>query len=113
MERRAILLWLLGATPAARASTIASWWVKTDDDYSPQLFKYNDTTGKIYGSLCNSVTTPVFAQNDSTALNLTIAPSTGSNIASLGYLSDDVLQVSPLSCPLDSTAPLITTPPFP
>lgn len=85
---------LLFGTGPAHGSTIASWWVDTDEEYSPQVFKYNETTGKIYSSLCNSVTKPVFAQNDSTAIDLTITPRTGTNIASLGYLSYDVLQVS-------------------
>lgn len=85
---------LLGTSPA-HGSAIASWWVDTDEQYSPQLFKYNETTNKIYGSLCNSVTTPIFAQNDSTAIDLAITPRTGTNIASLGYVSSSVLQVSP------------------
>lgn len=88
-----VSLLLLGAKPVY-GSTIASWWVDTDAGYSPQLFHYNETTGKIYGSLCNSLTTPVFAQNDSTALQTTISPLAGTNIASLGYLSDDILQVN-------------------
>lgn len=82
-------LLLLGASPAAYGSSIASWWVDTDEDYSPQLFKYNATTEKIYGSVCNSVTTPIFAQDSTTALDLDILPRTGTSIASLGYLSDD------------------------
>lgn len=86
-------LLLLRASPAC-ASNIASWWVDTDEQYSPQIFQYNETTGKIYGSLCTSITNPVFAQNDSTAVNLTITPRAGTNIASLGYLSNSILQVS-------------------
>lgn len=74
-------------------NAIASWWIKTDDDYAPQIFKYNETAGKIYASLCSSVDSPIFAQNDSTALQTTIAPSSNTSIASLGYLSGSTLEV--------------------
>lgn len=74
-------------------NTITSWWVDTDAEYAPQIFKYNETTGKIYSSLCNSLDTPIFAQNDSTALQTTISPISNTSVASLGYLSGTTLEV--------------------
>lgn len=75
-----------------RANAIASWWVDTDEDYAPQIFKYNESTG-IHASLCNSITTPIFAENDSTVLQTEIAPIAGSSIASLGYLNGSTIEV--------------------
>lgn len=89
------LAFLLVFGPAVvRGNAIASWWVETDELYAPQVFKYNETTGKIYSSLCNSVSEPVFAQNDSTALETTISPIANSSIASVGYLSGSSLEVN-------------------
>lgn len=89
----AVSLILLIAPDDVNGNAITSWWVKTDEDYAPQIFKYNETTGKIYASLCNSQDTPIFAQNDSTALQTTIAPISNTSIASFGYLSGSTLEV--------------------
>lgn len=85
---------------AVRGNAIASWWVDTDDQYAPQIFQYNKTTSKIYSSLCNSLTAPIFAQNESTALDMAISPIEGTSIASLGYLSESTLRVLFSHCPL-------------
>lgn len=79
---------------SVHGNAVASWWVDTDADYAPQIFKYNETAGKIYSSLCNSLNAPIFAQNDSTALETTIAPIANTSIASLGYLSGSTLEVA-------------------
>lgn len=86
---------LLAFAPAVvRGNAIASWWVDTDELYAPQVFQYNLTTGKIYSSFCNSVSEPIFARNDTTALETTISPIANSSIASLGYLSGSTLEVN-------------------
>lgn len=86
---------LLLLTPdLVHGNAIASWWVATDADYAPHIFQYNETAGKIYSSLCNSVDSPIFAQNDSTALQTTITPISNTSIASLGYLSGSTLEVT-------------------
>lgn len=84
---------LLIAPDDVNGNAISSWWVKTDEDYAPQIFKYNETTGKIYASLCNSQDAPIFAQNDSTALQTTVSPISNTSIASFGYLSGSTLEV--------------------
>lgn len=89
----AVSFLLLFAPNDVNGNAITSWWVKTDEVYAPQIFKYNETTGKIYASLCNSQDAPVFAQNDSTALQTTIAPISNTSIASFGYLSGSTLEV--------------------
>lgn len=76
-----------------RGNAIASWWVDTDQEYAPQIFKYNETTGGIYASLCNSISKPIFAENDTTALETEIAPIAGTSIASLGYLNGSTIEV--------------------
>ncbi|CAN8104027.1 unnamed protein product [Discula destructiva] len=72
---------------AVQGSAIASWWVDTDASYAPQIFQYNATNNTIYASLCNSLDAPIFARNDSAALETTIAPLANTSITSLGYLS--------------------------
>lgn len=78
-------MWLL-PTPAC-GSSLASWWLNYDPDLAPAVAKYDNGTGKIYYSLCNSVKTPVFALNDSTTLDLDARypPLSGTSIAGVGY----------------------------
>lgn len=74
---------------AVHANAIASWWVETDSNNTPQIFQYNATTNTIYASLCNSIgDAPIFTRNASTALQTTITPLANTGIASVGYLSD-------------------------
>lgn len=89
----AVSIALLIAPKDVNGNAITSWWVSTDENYAPQIFKYNETTGKIYASLCNSQDTPIFAQNESTALQTTITPISNTSIASFGYLSGSTLEV--------------------
>lgn len=90
----AVSFLLLIAPNDVNGNAIASWWVSSDEEYAPQIFKYNETTGKIYASLCNSQDTPIFAQNDSTALRTTITPIPNTSIASFGYMSGSTLEVT-------------------
>ncbi|KUI74188.1 hypothetical protein VM1G_10038 [Cytospora mali] len=79
------LAWLL--TRPASGSSLTSWWLNYDPDLAPAIAKYDNVTGKIYYSLCNSIKTPVFALNDSTALDLDARypPLSGTSIAGVGY----------------------------
>ncbi|KAK7737869.1 hypothetical protein SLS53_006246 [Cytospora paraplurivora] len=49
--------------------------------------KYDDATGKVYYSLCNSIKTPVFAFNDTTTFDFDVRypPLNGTSIAGVGY----------------------------
>lgn len=89
----AAALSLVFGPDVVRGNAIASWWVDTDEEYAPQVFKYNATTG-IHASLCNSISTPIFAENDTTALDTEIPPIAGSSIASLGYLNGSTIEVT-------------------
>lgn len=94
---------LLVGPDVVRGNAIASWWVDTAEDYAPQVFKYNQTTG-IHASLCNSISTPIYAENTSTLLETTIAPNAGSSIASLGYIANSTIEVnSPSPAPPGKT----------
>ncbi|KUI58459.1 hypothetical protein VP1G_05728 [Cytospora mali] len=79
------LAWLL--TRPASGSSLTRWWLNYDPDLAPAIAKYDNVTGKIYYSLCNSVRTPVFALNDSTILDLSARypPLSGTSIAGVGY----------------------------
>lgn len=85
------LLWLL--LRPVHASSIATWWYESAS--APQVMQYDQQTGRIYYSLCNSNSTPVFALNDSTALpwHDGVPPISGTSIAGLGYLDGDLVPV--------------------
>lgn len=67
---------------------------------APQLAMYNQSAGKIYYSLCNSNSTPIFPANDTAAFHLDIPPANNTSIAGTGYESDgrNVVRNSLLSC---------------
>lgn len=102
----AVTLSLVGPDALVRGNAIASWWVDTEEEYAPNVFKYNETTGGIYASLCNSVSTPIFAENDTTALETEISPIAGSSIASLGYLNGSTIEVTTSPPPTERAHPL-------
>ena len=97
------LIWILPRPSSG--SSLASWWLNYDPDLAPAVAKYDNNTGKIYYSLCNSIKTPVFAYNDSTTLDLDARypPISGTSIAGVGYAytagddNPDVIQVSSCS----------------
>jgi hypothetical protein len=79
---------LLSVQPAA-CSSIAAWWYSTLS--APQVIQYDNTTGHIYYSLCNSNNTPIFPGNDTAALPLDLKrfpPMNGTSVAATGYQTD-------------------------
>lgn len=98
-------------------SSLTSWWLNYAPDLAPAVAKYDNTTGKIYYSLCNSIITPVFAFNDSTTLGLDdrYPPLSGTSIAGLGYAysegdsNPDVIQVGSSTPLYISLTPYVQT----
>lgn len=93
------LTWLLAGV--ASGSSLTSWWLNYDPELAPAVAKYDDATGKVYYSLCNSIRTPVFAFNESTTLDFDdrYPLLNGTSIAGVGYAytagddNPDIIQV--------------------
>ena len=78
------LLWLVFCE-AVLGRSLSSWFTGLG---APQLIKYDDDTGKIFYSLCNSNSTPVFPEDDTAALHLEIPPAKGTSVAGAGYVDE-------------------------
>ena len=59
---------------------------------------YDDATGNIFYSLCNSTDIPVFPADDSAAFDLKFAPLSGTGLGGMGYMEKDHLVVSNWHC---------------
>lgn len=55
---------------------------------APQVIMFDDDTGKIFYSLCNSNSTPIFPADDTAAFHLEIEPAEGTSVAGTGYQDD-------------------------
>ncbi len=74
-------VWLL--LGLANSISIHSWLVEALG--APQIVMYDDDTGNIFYSLCNSSGTPVFPADSSAAFNLKYPPLNGTGLAGFGY----------------------------
>ena len=81
----AAAVWLLPGLVGGVA--IDAWIVEGLE--APQVVMYDDATGNIYYSLCNSSGTPVWPGDNSTAFDLRFAPMNGTGVAGFGYTQEE------------------------
>lgn len=77
-------VWLL-LSGSGHSRSMSTWYTGLG---APQLAMYNQSAGKIFYSLCNSNSTPIFPANDTAAFHLDIPPANNTSIAGTGYESD-------------------------
>lgn len=82
-------VWLLssGLALLANGLSIDAWLV--DALQAPQVVMYDDASGSILYSLCNSSGTPVFPGDSSAAFDLKFPPLNGTGVAGFGYWEKD------------------------
>ena len=90
-------VWLLssGLALLVNGLSIDAWLV--DALQAPQVVMYDDASGSILYSLCNSSGTPVFPGDSSAAFDLKFPPLNGTGVAGFGYWEKDNGVV--VSCP--------------
>ncbi|KAM0809059.1 hypothetical protein AB5N19_09402 [Seiridium cardinale] len=78
------IVWIL--LGAVRAGSISTWWYP--EALAPQVIMYDQTSGKILYSLCNSNSTPIFPANETAAFDLdpNFPPMNGTSVAGTGYM---------------------------
>ncbi|RYP45677.1 hypothetical protein DL768_008021 [Monosporascus sp. mg162] len=69
------------------AASVDAWLVA--ELAAPQVVVYDDESGNVYYSLCNSSGTPVFPGDESATFELRFAPLNGTSIVGFGYTSND------------------------
>ncbi|RYP93256.1 hypothetical protein DL770_000631 [Monosporascus sp. CRB-9-2] len=79
------LLWL--SPRSVDAASVDAWLVP--ELAAPQVVVYDDDSGNVYYSLCNSSGTPVFPGDESATFELRFAPLNGTSVVGFGYTSND------------------------
>ncbi|RYP76310.1 hypothetical protein DL769_003650 [Monosporascus sp. CRB-8-3] len=78
-------LWL--SPRSVDAASVDAWLVP--ELATPQVVVYDDYSGNVYYSLCNSSGTPVFPGDESATFELRFTPLNGTSVVGFGYINDD------------------------